>query len=121
MIRKETYAVDRILALLGTSEFAILDGDRVKVSSLRLLNFKVHGIVCVGCGIRGEYFIKEKHHVSDVSYHLNLYGRDKDGEEVLMTRDHIIPGSKGGPNILSNLQTMCMDCNVLKDNKILTF
>jgi len=35
-----------------------------------------------------------------------------------MTKDHIIPSSKGGVNKLRNLQTMCVTCNVKKGNTI---
>jgi hypothetical protein len=45
--------------------------------------------------------------------HFNLYAMEN-GIEVLMTKDHILPVSHGGPEHLCNLQTMCMTCNLLK-------
>jgi len=36
------------------------------------------------------------------------------GHEVLMTKDHIIPKSKGGKNTLKKYQTMCTHCNCRK-------
>ena len=44
-----------------------------------------------------------------------MYGV-KNGEEVLFTKDHIIPKSKGGKNHISNYQTMCEPCNSEKGN-----
>jgi 5-methylcytosine-specific restriction endonuclease McrA len=44
------------------------------------------------------------------SAHFNLYA-EEDGKFRLMTKDHIIPKSKGGANHLDNLQTMCDRCN----------
>ena len=74
-------------------------------------------LVCVSCGLVGTHFWAEKKE-NDISPHLNLYAINKDGHEVLMTRDHIIPKSKGGPDNLHNMQTMCCKCNQKKGNKI---
>lgn len=74
---------------------------------------------CVACGLDGTHFCVECHPGSP-KYHLNLYGVDKDGDEVLMTKDHIIPRSKGGKNVLDNYQTMCRICNLAKGNVLPT-
>jgi 5-methylcytosine-specific restriction endonuclease McrA len=50
-------------------------------------------------------------------FHLNLYGIDSNGREVMLTKDHIIPRSKGGKNKLSNYQPMCIHCNKKKADK----
>lgn len=39
-------------------------------------------------------------------------------DDVKLHVDHIIPISKGGKSILSNLQTLCETCNLGKSNKI---
>jgi hypothetical protein len=91
------------------------DGDLIKVTSDRLVTFK-SSLVCATCGIEGEYFVKEKGWGQKV-YHFNLYAV-VDGEEVLMTKDHIVPRSKGGKNNPSNYQTMCRDCNAEKKDDI---
>lgn len=94
-----------------------LDGDVIKGNSQRYQLFFTKGMKCVCCGIEGKYFAKEKHE-KDKSYHLNLYGITDNGQEVLITKDHIIPKSKGGKDKLENYQTMCVICNKLKGNKI---
>lgn len=94
-----------------------LDGDIIKGNSQRYQTFFTKGIKCACCGIEGKYFAKEK--VSrDVSYHLNLYAIDENGKEVLMTKDHILPKSKGGKDHISNYQPMCVRCNKAKGNNI---
>lgn len=95
----------------------LLDGDSIKGNSQRFQTFFTKGVRCVCCGIEGKYFAKEKG-IRDISYHLNLYALDDDGNEVLMTKDHIIPRSKGGTNTLENYQPMCYICNIKKGNKI---
>lgn len=70
---------------------------------------------CVACGIQGKYFAIERDRGSN-KYHMNLYAIDSEGYEVMMTRDHIVPRSKGGPDNLDNQQTMCIYCNQQKGN-----
>ena len=96
-----------------------LDGDDIKANSQRYQTFFTKGIECVCCGIEGKFFAKERS-PGDGHYHLNLYAIDENGREILMTKDHIIPKSKGGPNTLSNYQPMCVICNKRKGNMIET-
>lgn len=94
-------------------------GHLVWMTSLRYQLFATKGTKCVKCGLEGQFFALERHpgdsHQND-SPHFNLYGIDANGEEVLLTKDHIIPKSRGGPDKLDNLQTMCYSCNWQKSN-----
>ena len=118
MMRKETYPVELILEhIRSPNKRVVLDGDSVRVKGVRMESFVVHGIVCVRCGLTGAYFVKEKTTDEDTSWHLNLYAINSRGCEVLMTRDHIMPRSKGGSEDISNMQTMCLTCNGLKADK----
>ena len=46
-----------------------------------------------------------------------MCGRYTDDLEI----DHIIPISKGGKTVESNLQTLCRSCNIRKGNKVETY
>lgn len=92
-----------------------MDGDLINMGSDRYKVFQ-RSCICVECGIEGTYFLKEKH-ISKEPYHFNLYGVNDDGQEILMTKDHIIPKSQGGKNHLDNYQTMCTKCNAMKGTK----
>lgn len=123
LIRKETYSIeevkDKVKDVLFEKDKRLakvnFDGDLIKGNSQRYQTFFTKGCKCVTCGIEGKYFAKERH-PKDKSYHLNLYAVNDNGEEVLMTKDHIIPHSKGGINDISNYQTMCEFCNKAKGN-----
>lgn len=125
MIRSEKiYSIDEVLSKIipnkcessrGRKSKVDFDGDLVNVKSLRLNVFKEKGTKCVCCGLEGAFFAKEKA-VENESYHFNLYAIDSKGEEVLMTKDHIVAKSKGGPDHIDNMQTMCTKCNVEKDS-----
>jgi len=78
---------------------------KIKTGSDRLKLFLANRS-CVMCGREGTHFILEQDE-NHQRPHLNLYSAD--GQ--LMTRDHIIPSSKGGKNHMSNYQTMCEECN----------
>lgn len=90
----------------------MLDGDSVRVGSMRMRLFKAKGLKCVLCGIEGKYFRKEIHlkQITNI-WHLNLYAIGSDNKKVLMTKDHIVPVCKGGKATLDNLQPMCAVCN----------
>jgi len=62
-------------------------------------------------GIEGKFFALEQNGMDNNRFHFNLYALDENGNEVLMTKDHIVPSSEGGKNVIDNLQTMCIICN----------
>ena len=93
------------------------NGHIIKANSQRYQTFFKSGCNCVQCGINGKFFAMERTLNTNEQYHLNLNAITKDGEEVLMTKDHIVPKSKGGKNSISNYQTMCTKCNNKKGNR----
>jgi len=38
-------------------------------------------------------------------------------DDVILNMDHILPRSKGGPDRIDNLQTLCWECNIGKSNR----
>lgn len=123
MERKGIYTIDesfqKIIPYwdLPSKEAVIdFDGSPLKATSLRYKVFH-NSLKCCTCGIEGKYFAKERSLpvVSD-KFHLNLYAVNEEGKEILMTKDHIIPKSKGGSDNLENMQTMCEICNNKKGN-----
>ena len=123
MLRKECYPVDRVLPFVifepkkigrfANDQKMDFNGDLIKMASDRYKLFATKGLKCCCCGITGMYFAKERFRQNKV-YHFNLYGIDEDGNEVLITKDHIFPKSKGGPDSLENYQVMCYTCNEVK-------
>jgi len=100
-------------------ERLLVGGHPVKLSSLRLLTFAVHGTKCVSCGLEATHFAIEKQIFNPCTDHphLNLYGVDAEGTEVLFTHDHVLAQGLGGIDHLSNTQTMCYPCNQEKSIK----
>lgn len=92
-----------------------VQGVSVKVEGLRLETFAHKGLVCGHCGLEGKFFAIERPATNPPpTYHLNLYALDAEGDEVLMTQDHVLAKANGGKNHLSNSQTLCGPCNWTK-------
>lgn len=89
----------------------------VGVSSLRMKTFgraahHSNGLRCVSCNLEAKFFAVESFcRAQDQTPHVNLYGVNDNGNEVLFTHDHILARSLGGADNLTNSQIMCSPCN----------
>lgn len=97
----------------------VLDGVEVHLTSLRLLTFFQKGTICSCCGLEASYFAFERNRGKkgrppQGSYHLNLWGVNEEGEEVLFTHDHTLARVLGGADDGTNTTTMCTKCNCEK-------
>jgi hypothetical protein len=97
----------------------IFFGVEVRMTSPRYPVYAKYGVKCAHCELEGLFFAVEKSFAQNTDkYHLNLYGINKYGEEVMITVDHIRPKSKGGEDNLDNKQPLCIFCNGKKGDKI---
>lgn len=73
---------------------------------------------CMLCGLEGQYFLLQRQiEVGPNSGHFNMFA-DVDGKPILFTKDHILPKSRGGPNDMYNLCTLCEPCNQSKADNV---
>lgn len=86
-----------------------------KVNLVRLKVLKKNFGVCQACGLTPSFFALERFSTSRLS-HLGLYSV-RDGAEVLMTHDHIIPKAGLGKDSIKNGQCLCEPCNSHKADK----
>jgi 5-methylcytosine-specific restriction endonuclease McrA len=118
--------VDHVMSLVDDStpmyKSVFLHDVEINIGMPNIKVFKKYGTECKCCGIAGNVFYLERTKGDGYSiyheWHLNLYAQNEFGQEVLMTKDHILPKSKGGENTLENYQPMCEPCNKNKGNKI---
>ena len=121
IIEEKRYGIDEVFDMIGekylTGNLAteknkynmVVDGFNVRPLSLRYKTFYQKGTKCVCCGKEGTHF-KLCGNENTNRRHFNLYADDG----TLITKDHIIPKSRGGRDVASNMQTMCEPCNKAK-------
>lgn len=91
--------------------------DRIITPSLRMRTI-LRTQKCSKCGIKGNIFRLE---ANGGKPHLNLYHKfDIRGGYRMMTCDHIIPRSEGGPNLDVNTHVLCIKHNRDKGSRIET-
>jgi len=87
-----------------------------RVYTVRMNSHRYHCFArdpkCAACGIVGTKMMLERH-TTDTQPHFNFYA-EENSHLVLMTKDHIIPVTKGGEDRMENYQTLCSVCNGLK-------
>lgn len=132
--KKESYPAEDILKLVPDRKIFSdgkikprkyilnINGDMIKMASDRYYTF-LKSLKCAYCSIEGKFMRKErilnhKGKPTTERFHFNLYAINSDGDEVLMTKDHIIPKSKGGHNSIRNYQTCCVNCNSDKSSNL---
>lgn len=86
----------------------------VYLSSQRYVLFKSKGLRCVKCGKKAKkcYLVTNEDNPKRAHFEFMI------DDNTMLTKDHIIPKSKGGKNSISNYQPMCNKCNLEKADKI---
>jgi 5-methylcytosine-specific restriction endonuclease McrA len=69
-------------------------------------------------GAKGSFTFEEWEELKKrYNYTCPMCGRKE--PEIKLTVDHIVPISKGGTNDISNIQPLCLECNLKKGTKTL--
>lgn len=115
--RDEIESCLKVLVAAKELERVMLRGYKIVVDTDRYENLYYHGLKCAHCGLEAEFAAIEKNIHSKDKFHLNVYGVDKNGKEIMLTKDHIFPRASGGLDILDNYQVLCEKCNSCKGDK----
>lgn len=111
--------IEEVKAFLNSNQEKFKNMYKINKDSLRYKTFfkDENSLSCVKCGLPGNVFgVTRVENPTGASFHFNLYHKTEDGKLILITKDHIVPKSKGGKDYVYNLQTMCVDCNFNKGN-----
>jgi hypothetical protein len=114
MYVKEIFQKEEIFPYINSDKEFIYEEKTIGTTSIRLKTFS-KSCKCIECGLEGTFF-KLESSAKDDTPHFNLYGISEFGNDVLFTKDHIIPKSVGGADSIENMQTMCAVCNNKKGN-----
>lgn len=102
-----TYSIKEVMTFREENKIS----DRVKFLTYLI---ERDGTKCKCCGKEGTHFEARLWRDKTSGVHLDLYSDDGS----LLTRDHIIPKSKGGLDTIDNFQLLCEYCNSAKSNHL---
>ncbi len=93
-----------------------VDGIKVSAPSgailYRYCNETNQRMVCFNCGVEADrWIVRHQHNDRNKPPVLELFAYNKKKILVMMTRDHIIPKSWGGLDLVENLRCACEPCN----------
>jgi len=112
----KTYTPEEIKAH-GNVEFFLdpeVTDKKIKLRRAHILNKIGYNCCEDGCNLKDFYFGLGIDNGGGI--HLDLYGIDQDGEDVMITIDHVKPKSKGGKDVIKNFRPMCKVHNEIKSN-----
>jgi hypothetical protein len=89
MLRIEVYEIRDVMPKLPkrklpNTTYIKFKGIKVNIAKDRYVNFVNKGTTCSKCGMNAEFFALEQQEGQDIGV-LNLYGRNKRGEEVIIS------------------------------------
>lgn len=112
----KTYTPEEIKAY-GNSDFFLdpeVTDKKIKLRRAHILNEIGYQCYDSDCGLKDFYFALGIDNGGGI--HLDLYGIDKKGDDVMITIDHIKPKSKGGGDETKNYRPLCKPHNEMKAN-----
>lgn len=101
--------------LEGKPKINIL-GHTLKLRGMRYQTLIRDRVTCMNCGKKAT--IAYLWFDPRGRYLLNFFATREECQADMLTKDHIIPKSKGGPTELNNLRCLCFDCNSKKGNSL---
>lgn len=99
-----------------------IDDKKIKLPIFReRYFFYLFNSKCNCCGLEGSHFAINEQLLKDEKslYHLNFISF-VNNKYTLLTKDHIIPRSRGGKNCNDNYQLLCEYCNGIKSNSLIS-
>jgi 5-methylcytosine-specific restriction endonuclease McrA len=113
---KELSIQEGFEVLHQSREIRNVDGMKVSAPSGAALfhhyNETYKPLTCFKCGVVADrWIVKHQHNDRDKPPVVELFAYTKKNRLVMMTRDHIIPKSWGGLDLVENLRPACEPCN----------
>ena len=113
--KKRTYSLEEIFEAYKKS-LLFYEGVKLLTKSRTTNKIRIFirkGTKCYLCNLEGLYFAKErKIFDKNRAWYFPPYVVDKDGKEVMITKDHLVSKANGGQNsAIGNLMPCCYICN----------